>query len=244
MRTLAYLAVAASLLFVMLVILASAAESELSSQQVEERTLDDGSIVHLNRGAQIKVDFTPTERRLILRNGEAHFSVRHNTDRPFVVRAVDVRISALGSVFDVAIDADAIRILVTEGIVRINTSNSFGADAGFHPLVSAGELAVVDLRQRPRLARVSSLSAGDVDRLLSWRPRTLNFIQVPLREVVAALNSKNQIQMLFVDPELESLQLTISLRSDDVESLVRVLEQSFGINVERKRDTFSLKRRT
>ena len=49
---------------------------------IEQRELADGSVVELNRGAVVTEHFTPAERRVRLKQGEAHFKVAKNPTRP------------------------------------------------------------------------------------------------------------------------------------------------------------------
>ena len=63
----------------------------------ESRALDDGTVVELNGGAEIEVQFTAAERRLRLVRGEAHFQVAKNPLRPFVVEAGGVAVRAVGT---------------------------------------------------------------------------------------------------------------------------------------------------
>ena len=92
--------------------------------EVMERTLDDGSVVHLNRGTALRLDFRADERRVVLAEGEAHFAVKRDPARPFVVRASGVHVAALGTAFDVKIAPDEVHVLVTEGRVRVDPAES------------------------------------------------------------------------------------------------------------------------
>ena len=73
--------------------------------RIEQRTLEDGSVVEsLNRGAEIAVNFTPGERRVALLKGEANFEVAKNKERPFIVSAGGVDVRAVGTAFNVRLD--------------------------------------------------------------------------------------------------------------------------------------------
>ena len=49
----------------------------------DRRTLPDGSVIELNAGAEIAVNFTPAQRGVRLLRGEALFAVAHNPGSPF-----------------------------------------------------------------------------------------------------------------------------------------------------------------
>ena len=81
--------------------------------------MPDGSKVTLNTDSQIRIALTDTERRVELGHGEAFFEVSKDPKRPFVVRAGDKRVVAVGTKFSVRREGDDIEIVVTEGKVRV-----------------------------------------------------------------------------------------------------------------------------
>ena len=211
--------------------------------EVMERTLDDGSVVHLNRGTALRLDFRADERRVVLAEGEAHFAVKRDPARPFVVRASGVHVAALGTAFDVKIAPDEVHVLVTEGRVRVDPAESLSRSV--EPpgqIVREGELAVIDLRERRRTVRVRPVEVREIERLLGWQPRTLDFVAAPLAEVAAAFNARNDTQLIIADPQLESLRLTLSFRANNVDGFVRVLEEVFAVEATRTGDTIVLRR--
>ncbi len=84
-----------------------------------ELPLPDGSRVVLNTETEIAVAYTPAERRLELRRGEAHFIVTKDSARPFVVSVDGVAIRAVGTTFNIRRRGDTADVLVTEGRVRV-----------------------------------------------------------------------------------------------------------------------------
>lgn len=128
----------------------------------EEAKLADGSRVDLNRGAAITVEFTATERRVRLERGEAHFTVTKDPTRPFVVEVDGVAVRAVGTAFSVKRGADSVAVLVTEGIVAVNSPAA--AHAMHAPLVTAGQKAVVSLSPQAGQRRSET---GNDDNLIS-----------------------------------------------------------------------------
>lgn len=88
----------------------------------ERRALPDGSVVELKDGSRINLEFSAAERRVHL-IGEAHFQVAKNPT-PFVVVAGGVALRAVGTAFNVRLDADTVDVLVTEGRVAVAKLNS------------------------------------------------------------------------------------------------------------------------
>ena len=83
--------------------------------------LRDGSEIMLNTHTQVRVDLTSKERHVDLDEGEAFFDVAKDPRRPIVVRAGGKRIVAVGTQFSVRRDNNDLRIVVTEGAVRLET---------------------------------------------------------------------------------------------------------------------------
>jgi transmembrane sensor len=87
-----------------------------------------------------------------------------------------------------------------------------------------------------------SVTAAEIARTLAWQPRLLEFSSAPLAQVVAEFNRHNTLQLSLADPDLASLPVIASFRSDNAEGFVRLLEATAGIRAERRRDTILLRR--
>jgi len=86
----------------------------------ERVVLADGSVVELNANSEVRVELLPSERRVALQRGEAHFTVAHDTARPFIVSARGVAVRAVGTAFNVRLAATSVEVLVTEGKVAVS----------------------------------------------------------------------------------------------------------------------------
>lgn len=205
---------------------------------IEQLILDEGSRVELNRGAEVDVRFTPAERRVRLTRGEAHFQVTADPDRPFVVEAGGVLVSAIGTAFNVRLGSAEVEVLVTEGRVQVHeTEATYGQADGTHavelPLLVAGQSAKVALVPAA-LPVVMNVSTTEIEAQLAWQPRMLDFPATPLEAIVAEFNRRNApYRLIITDAELAELQVSAALRSDNVEGFVRLLEVGFGVQVER-----------
>jgi transmembrane sensor len=84
--------------------------------------LNDGSVVTLAAATQVRVDFTPQARRLVLQSGAGRFKVAHEL-RPFIVYAGGGSVTARGTVFDVALTSDRrVRVHLVEGVIEVAVS--------------------------------------------------------------------------------------------------------------------------
>ena len=205
----------------------------------ERRVLEDGSVIHLDHGAIVSVNYTPGERRVTLRRGQAHFAVAKNHDRPFIVTAGGVSVRAVGTAFDVRLDSAAVAVLVTEGTVQVKkpepatTENHLSSNAmaasPVAPLVTVGQLAIISLAPAAPAPEVATLSAADFEARSAWQPRLLNYDDAPLAVIVAAFNQRNRAHMRIDDATLGDLRMTVSIRSDNLAAFVRLLEGNFGV---------------
>ena len=115
--------------------------------EIESRTLDDGSVVELNRGSEIGVQFTPSERRVRLIKGEAGFHVAKNRERPFIVSAGGVDVRAVGTAFNVRFDSRSVEVVVTEGHVRVDrpSASAAGGVPALESDLHAGQSTLIQL---------------------------------------------------------------------------------------------------
>ncbi len=212
-------------------------------QDYERRLLPDGSVIELNRGAAVVVDYAGAERRVELMQGEAHFTVAKNPDRPFVVRAGSVAIRAVGTAFNVRLEPDTVEVLVTEGRVRVDkpVTPATGPVTEM-PLLEAGQRAIIATVDAAVQAVVAPVSAEDVAAALAWQPKRLEFSETPLDEVLAEFNRHGGPQLVIGDPALVALRVGGSFRADNAEAFVRLLESGFGVEAERTAGRIILRR--
>ena len=212
---------------------------------IDRRTLEDGSVVELNRGAELRVNFSAGERHIELSRGEAHFQVAKDPKRPFTVRAGTVTVRAVGTAFNVQRRTASVDVVVTEGTVDVRTpkpAHPGEREAAEVARVEAGHRCVVSLAPDAAPA-VIAITPEDTARLLAWQPTMLDFAEAPLSAIITEFNRRNApFQINVDDPALADLPLSASLRSDNVEGFLRLLEGGFGLEVERFGNVISLHR--
>jgi len=195
---------------------------------IEERTLADGSVLRLNRGAAVTVDFSPGERRVRLERGEAAFTVAKDAARPFVVAVAGVTVRAVGTEFNVRHDDHAVDVIVTEGSVAVTRDGS-PTPATTTPVVAAGQRVVVPLAEKMEAPQVSTPPPEEVARRLAWQPRMLTFSDEPLAVILNEFNRHNPVMMRLDDPALQEVRLSARIRTDNVRGFLRLLESEFGV---------------
>jgi transmembrane sensor len=208
--------------------------------------LPDGSVAQLNTDTAIDATFTAHERRVRGVRGEVHFTVSSDPARPFIVAAGPVAVRAIGTAFNVRQREGAVEILVTEGRVRLDEIAKgqsllpAPAPAAEPTLLVAGERATVAVPANSEtstptsiLATVEKVTAPEVQRVLAWQERRLEFDATPLVEVVREFNRYNRRQLVIGDAELATKRFSGVFRADGYEALVGLLEKDFGVTVSR-----------
>lgn len=208
--------------------------TEIGALRVME--LPDGSTVHLNTDTQIRLRYADAERRVELLRGEAHFSVKPDAGRPFVVAAGAVQVRAVGTAFNVRWRAGEVEVLVTSGRVQVEQERNFGDTFSSPvlnaPLLEAGQRVVLSARRVEFVApTVEQIQPVEIERTMAWQERRLVFDGTPLHEVVAEFNRYNQRQLLIDDPILAERLFGGTFRADNYEALVQLLEEAFEVEV-------------
>lgn len=196
---------------------------------IADQSLADGSLVRLNRGAQMEVSFSATERRVRLLKGEAVFEVAKDSHRPFLVESGGVTVHAVGTVFNVRLAERAVDVIVTEGRVAVAHATT-ALDAA--PKLDAGQRILMSRAPTAEPAVVTTPSREELARRLAWQPRILTFTEEPLPAILNEFNLHNPVALRLDDPRLEEFRLSARIRSDNVPGFLRLLESEFKIVAE------------
>ncbi len=228
----------------------------------ETRHLPDGSIAELKPGAALTVDYQQDVRRIVLENGEAHFQVAKNKDRPFIVLASGVEVRAVGTAFSVQLSSKQVEVLVTEGRVAVDQTrqNELGdpsavpqglaANSQTIAMVDAGNRLVVDLEPHSADPLPQPVLAPEINARLAWRAPRVEFTGTPLAEAVALMNSAGNHEReshihISIDASARALAeepVSGIFRADNSEAFVRMLELSLGVRADRQDNEIILRK--
>jgi transmembrane sensor len=211
--------------------------------------------VDIKDGAEIRVVFTTSARRVELRRGEAHFQVTRDPSRPFIVQTGGIDVRAIGTGFSVQLSQSEVAVLVTEGRVALDraatATSPVPADntspgsppQGLNPtprtlaFVSAGNRIVVPIQtsgtQTLAAPSTTSVSSSELDELLAWRAPRVEYSGAPLSEAVAIMNSRSgehaHLRFVIADPSISQVRVSGLFRLDKTEAFVQLLKNGFGI---------------
>ena len=192
-------------------------------------TLDDGSVITLNTRSRVETRFSRSSRDLTLVAGQANFRVAHEASRPFVVVAGDRQVTALGTVFDVRLEGDDVRVVVVQGHVAVQRRPQ-------------GRLIDAVLNERRELAPGQSYSTRgehlfqpvsvrtvDVNETVLWEEGRVAFNDVPLTEAVAEMNRYSAGVLVVADPSMRKLRISGVFRTDQSQAFVNAVKEYFPI---------------
>ena len=208
--------------------------------------LDDGTRMTLNTDTDVHVKMARDVRSVTVEAGEALFEVAKDPRRPFIVRAADSEVVALGTAFSVRLAGsgthvdDALAITLIEGKVTVRPASAdlAGGVAPAAPvLMQAGE--------RIRLAKANGGSAGPVtqqvdrpriEQMVAWKRSEVIFDDVSLPDAVAEMNRYSRTPIVLIgDASLSRLHVSGLYRTGDSTGFAQAVAALHGLGM-RERD--------
>jgi transmembrane sensor len=183
-------------------------------------TLKDGSHVDLNTNSVLVVEQHFYSRRLHLKQGEALFTVQHGW-RPFTVFANQTQIRDIGTIFNVRNTARGAVVTVIEGSVEVRT-------------VNAQRILTKDISVTTQAGTISESRCTSAN--IAWQQGRLVFDGTPLREAVAEIQRYRKAPIVIQDSKVGSLRLSGEYDINAIESLLKTLSLSLGIQVSYQTD--------
>lgn len=197
--------------------------------------LADGSQLVLAQDSAVSVKYSSALRLLTVQRGQAYFEVRHNPRRPFVVQAGTVRVTAVGTAFNVArSDEDKVTVTVTEGVVDVvrlpepgdvpRPAASAGAPAAEHLRVALGQRLVLGAA-----AAGGARDGGDLEP--GWHNGQIQFFNTPLRQVVKLISQGSPGPVVIDDPRVADLPYSGTILRDHIGEWAAALPAIYPIRV-------------
>ena len=192
--------------------------------------LADGSALVLAPDSLTLVKFTRHVRSLTIERGEAYFEVQHDPDRPFEVQAAAVRVTAVGTAFNVARANDRVTVTVTDGTVDVvQLSRPDAAENSSARLVPL---------QHRRLGKGERLVLGDPlaqtdptqnGAELGWTNGQIQFVDAPLSQVVRTVSPYARGRIMIDDPRVADLTYSGTVFRDRVDEWAMALPAIFPV---------------
>ncbi|MEE4450565.1 FecR family protein [Novosphingobium resinovorum] len=185
--------------------------------EVRQVKLADGSILHLDSGSAIRLDYEGARRGVTLLAGQAFFDVAHDKARPFVVHAGDVDVRVLGTAFDVGLDTKTVDVSVQRGAVRVERSGNIPLDLRPGDSVQVGPSDAETVR-----------SVISPSRIAAWRDGQIIVNGATVVEVVTELRRYHRGFILLRNERLASRRVTGAYDINDPEAALRAIVHPYG----------------
>jgi transmembrane sensor len=202
--------------------------------------LPDGSTLELNSGSVAKVEYSEAARTIRLERGEAFFSVANGDHRPFWTVAGGAWVRAVGTAFNVHLRANDVRVVVSEG--RVKVAGGQGADEPSDAALDASPVSILKAGQAAQLmgatADIHALTSEELAQLTAWRQGKVQFDNTPLGVAVAEMNRYTPVRIELKDSDLSALPVggTFDANPQGAQALLDLLEHGMGIRIVRDRD--------
>jgi transmembrane sensor len=192
-----------------------------------ELVLDDGTQVMLNIDSEIATSFSKGQRDVVLVRGEADFGVAHDSARPFVVRAGEGSVTALGTQFQVRRDENTTLVTLLQGSVRVQTPR--------------GQQTLLP-NEAATLSKSGAITVESIDPAGAegWKEGRLSFRNTPLAEVVTQANRYSATKLVIADPSLANIRLSGNFKAGDSASIASAAELILPVKVTRDGDALVL----
>lgn len=202
--------------------------------QVSKVMLPDGSLVWLNSGSEMKYsNLFGHKNRNIEMIGEAFFDVTHNADLPLLVNSNELCVKVLGTRFNVMAypDCKTIEVVLEQGKIELTNSEV----ASFQYVMHPGERATFHKECR-------SLVTADVNtqKFTSWKNGMVNIYDLPMGEVLGRLEKRYNQQFEY-DRKLEKYHFTFTIKNEQLDEIIGIMEKIAPIRAEQKGDVIVIK---
>lgn len=204
-------------------------EAEIYATSVGETRdipLKDGSIVTLNTDSRLNVRFGPTARRIELEKGEALFRVAKDKQRPFVVKAAETEVRAVGTSFTVRLQPKRpTQIWVQEGIVEV----VHRGHKATKPVRATAETQTLVADDAPIITQ--PVAYPKMTRNLAWQYGRIAFENETL-ESAAEEFSRYSMTKIIVDPAVANRTITGLFASNDPVGFAKAAASVLDLHVE------------
>jgi transmembrane sensor len=193
---------------------------------VREVVLREGSTVTLNTMTELRSELTAALRRVDLLRGEALFDVAKEPGRPFIVYAGDFSVRAVGTSFTVRrIGPDAIKVVVTEGIVEVSRRQDVLGR------LHAGIAFAVDASATPV---IETLNPSQVGSALAWRSGQIDLQGLTLSEAAEEFSRYSNLRIRVSDPSIANLHIAGVYATSDPAGFAKNVALSLGLKSVRR----------
>jgi ferric-dicitrate binding protein FerR (iron transport regulator) len=202
----------------------------VANDAIIKQVLPDSSEITLNKHSSVRYNkkFQGNERKVQLK-GEAFFKVTPDKMKPFVVELKSVKVTVVGTSFNIRETDSSTDVVVESGVVKVESANQ-------QVLLNPGEKISVLKNSEPLNVQKTN------DRLYNYYV-TKEFVcdDTPLWKLVQTLNEAYNAHIEIADSSVAKLPLTTTFHNEPLENILRVISETFNLSIEHEGDRTILK---
>lgn len=189
--------------------------------------LADGSRVTLDTATTLIERYGEHARRMELEQGRAHFQVRSDAGRPFVVHAQGGTVTVLGTEFQLRVNDADTTVTLLEGRLAVAAEHAAGTSRPATTLNAGEQLAFT------RDGQLGPVQPADLRTARGWTEGKLYVDDWPLRDLVDEMNRYTRVKLKLGDAQLEDIRISGVFNTDDQDTLLQILQQGWPIRAMR-----------
>jgi transmembrane sensor len=187
--------------------------------------LADGTVLRLDAESALTVRLGPGQRVATLEHGRVEFTVAHDPQRPFLVRAANNTIRDIGTIFQVSRDEDGVTVGLLKGKVAVTGGSS--------SLQWTSELKPAQQIHIDESGAAGTVTPLDLTVAQGWTHGELAFRERRLDDLLDEMNRYSKTQLRLGDPSLAGLQVSGSFHAGDQDALAKALARGWQLRVAR-----------
>jgi ferric-dicitrate binding protein FerR (iron transport regulator) len=201
-----------------------------SSTTTLTQVLPDGSTVILNKQSELSfVGGFFNKTRQVKLKGEAFFKVSANKAKPFIIDVNQVRVTVVGTAFNIKSSMNGTVVIVESGIVKVNNQrDSVRLTAGEKVEVTQNQTKLFKNENQGKLYNYYYTGELICDR-------------TPLGELVPVLNEKFKANIVIVNPAIQTLPISTTFKDEQLNEILDIVAQTLKIKVEYGQGIIKLK---
>lgn len=199
--------------------------------------LPDGSKVWLNSDTKIRFpNIFPNKSRIVYLEGEAYFEVKHNKNKPFVVKTINSNVEVLGTKFNIKAYKEESKIYTTlaEGSVRFT-----GKNAENSCILKPNEQSVYDID-----GEMLNKHHVYANTYTAWTRGRFAFENEKLEEILTQLGRWYDVEIFYLNQETKEYRFTGDLmRYNSISTILEMLEVTYNVKFKINKRSISVSKK-
>lgn len=206
------------------------------SGQQAQLTLPDGSTIWLNSKSKLLYPGTfSNKKREVILEGEGYFQVKHQENRPFIVKTASLNVKVLGTSFNVAAynDDKDVKLTLVNGSISILDKANDKELAKLKP----NEQAIYS-KSHKKL----TIETVDIEFYTSWKEGRFKFRRMSFEEIAKRLSRNFNMEFIFKNSEMKNATYTGSFYNyEPVNRILQIMQKSSPFEFEIKNNQVFIK---